>query len=84
MISVLGLIKNPYPVLSETQFAVNWKHILELDLKQKPFIDTVMYRCILLRGVAPVNGQGNFELQLEESLKYSGNNRPWRWRNKAY
>lgn len=80
MISILGLIKNLYSVLSETKFTANWKHVLE----QKPFIDTVMYKCVLLRGAAPVNGQGSVELQLEESVKCSGNNRPWRWRNKAY
>lgn len=52
IVSVLGLITNLYPVLSEAKFSANWKHILGLALRQEPFTDVT---CIdaFYRGAAP-------------------------------
>lgn len=35
---MLGLIKNPYPFLSETEFTAHGKHILGVAHRQEPFI----------------------------------------------
>lgn len=74
IVSVLGLITNRYPVLSEAKFSANWKHILGLALRQGPFIDV---KCIdaFYRGAVPENRQGNFELPFEKSLVCCGSDR---------
>lgn len=63
------------PTLSETEFTANW--IQGLALRQETFIEVTCID-VFCRGAAPMDGQ------LEKSLKCSGNDWPWRWKNKAF
>lgn len=63
MIPILGLIKNPYPVPPGPNSLLTG-NILGLALRNLLLI--VLYIGAFYGGTAPVNGQENFELQLEK------------------
>lgn len=65
----------PLLCLSETEFTANW--IQGLALRQEPFIEVTCID-VFCRGAAPMDGQ------LEKSLKCSGSDWPWSWKNKTF
>lgn len=76
-------MKNPYPFLRQNSLLTGnifWDWLVGKNL----LLIDITYIDAFCRGAAPVNGWGNFEVQLEKSQKCNGSNRPWSWRNKAF